>query len=62
LYLEPDGQALDLDHELLLDLVRFLVHSTETRVSVVTQFTQLILQLDDPEKIMYKVNDEDVLV
>ena len=47
--LKPDGQALDLNDEFLLDLVGLLIHATDTSVSVVTQFTQLILELLNPE-------------
>ncbi len=54
-HLEPDGEALDLNEELLLDSVRLVLEVTNLGVGVGAQFTELVLELDDPGKHLSRV-------
>ena len=48
LYLEPDGQALDLNEQLLLDGVGLVLKVADLGVGVGAQLAQLVLELNDP--------------
>ena len=48
LYLEPDGQALDLNEQLLLDGVGLVLEVADLGVGVGAQLAQLVLELNDP--------------
>ena len=49
LYLEPDGQALDLNEQLLLDGVGLVLEVADLGVGVGAQLAQLVLELNDPK-------------